>query len=125
MTKHILLVDDDEMIREVAQLALGMVGGWQVTTASSGEEGLAAAGTVSPDAILLDVMMPGLDGPSTFQRLQDVPGTRAIPVVLLTAKVQPAERRRWLELGVAGVLAKPFDPMTLSTQVAEVLGWPV
>lgn len=123
MTKHILLVDDDEMIREVAQLALGLVGGWQVTTASSGEEGLAVAGTISPDAILLDVMMPGLDGPSTFGRLQNDPVTRAIPVVLLTAKVQPAERRRWLELGVAGVLAKPFDPMTLSSQLAELLGW--
>jgi CheY-like chemotaxis protein len=123
VTKHILLVDDDEMIREVAQLALGLVGGWQVTTASSGEEGLAVAGTISPDAILLDVMMPGLDGPSTFGRLQHDPVTRAIPVVLLTAKVQPAERRRWLELGVAGVLAKPFDPMTLSSQLAELLGW--
>jgi CheY-like chemotaxis protein len=123
VTKHILLVDDDEMIREVAQLALGLVGGWQVTTASSGEEGLAVAGTISPDAILLDVMMPGLDGPSTFGRLQNDPVTRAIPVVLLTAKVQPAERRRWLELGVAGVLAKPFDPMTLSSQLAELLGW--
>jgi CheY-like chemotaxis protein len=123
VTKHILLVDDDEMIREVAQLALGLVGGWQVTTASSGEEGLAVAGTISPDAILLDVMMPGLDGPSTFGRLQNDPVTRTIPVVLLTAKVQPAERRRWLELGVAGVLAKPFDPMTLSSQLAELLGW--
>jgi two-component system alkaline phosphatase synthesis response regulator PhoP len=100
-----------------------MVGGWQVTTASSGEEGLAAASRVAPDAILLDVMMPGLDGPSTFGRLQENSETAAIPVVLLTAKVQPSERQQWLDLGVAGVQAKPFDPMTLPAELAELLGW--
>jgi len=82
---------------------------------------LAVAGP--PDAILLDVMMPTMDGPTTFARLQADARTRNVPVVLLTAKVQPAERRRWDRLGVAGVLAKPFDPLELPGQIADLLGW--
>jgi len=75
------------------------------------------------DAILLDVMMPGLDGPTTVGRLQADPQTRDIPVILLTAKVQPADRERFEALGVAAVLAKPFDPMTLPGQISDALGW--
>ena len=74
-----------------------------------------------PDAILLDVMMPGIDGPTTFKRLQDDPRTRGIPVILLTAKVQAADRHHFEKLGVAGMLTKPFDPMALSGQVAAIL----
>ncbi|HET6231858.1 MAG TPA: response regulator [Longimicrobiaceae bacterium] len=121
--KRILVVDDEDDIREVAQLSLEMVGGWEVLTASSGAEALRRAAEERPDAILLDVMMPGMDGPTTFQQLRGDPATAAIPVILLTAKVQPADRRRFVDLGVAGVLAKPFDPMELAAQVSEALGW--
>lgn len=121
--RRILLIDDDEGIREVAQASLELVGGYHVTTAGSGQEGLEVARTSPYDAILLDVMMPGLDGPATFARLQDQAATRHIPVVLLTAKTQEADRRRFGRLGVTGVLTKPFDPMTLPGQVAMVLGW--
>ena len=123
MTARILVVDDDDAIREVAQTSLELVGGWQVDCASSGADALTIARQNQPDAILLDVMMPAMDGPTTFGRLQADPRTRSIPVVLLTAKVQGSERRRWESLGVAGVLAKPFDPMTLPKEVAELLGW--
>ncbi len=121
--RRILVVDDDDSIREVAQMSLEMVGGHDVITASCGSEGLARAREERPDAILLDVMMPDLDGPTTFQRLQADSATRDIPVVLLTAKLQPADRARFSQLGVRAVLAKPFDPLRLAGDVAEVLGW--
>ena len=84
-------------------------------------EGIAKAILERPDAILHDVTMPGIDGPTTFGRLQAEPATREIPVILLTAKAQGAELRHFEELGVAGVLTKPFDPMSLPERVAEVL----
>lgn len=123
MTKRVLIVDDEDDIREVAQLSLEMTAGWAVLAASSGAEGLRLARAERPDAILLDVMMPEMDGPATFERLQADPETRSIPVVLLTAKVQAGDQRRLAELGVAGVLSKPFDPMQLASDVARVLGW--
>ncbi len=123
MPKHILLVDDEDDIREVAALSLQAVGGYEVSRASSGREALELASAQRPDAVLLDVMMPDMDGPSTFARLQGDEDTRGIPVVLLTAKVQAADRRQFDDLGVAGVLSKPFDPLQLSRQVADVLGW--
>jgi CheY-like chemotaxis protein len=119
----VLIVDDEDDIREVAQASLELVGGWEVLTASSGREGIERAAAERPDAILLDVMMPDLDGPSTFQHLQANPVTRDIPVLLLTAKVQTADRVHFQGLGVAGVLAKPFDPMRLASDVAAALGW--
>ncbi len=119
--KHILLVDDEDDIREVAGVSLEAVGGWRVSKASSGTEGLSKALAELPDAILLDVMMPGIDGPTTFGRLQAEPSTRGIPVILLTAKAQGADLRYFAELGVAGVLTKPFDPMSLPERVAEAL----
>lgn len=121
--RRILLVDDDDAIREVARTTLELVGGHEVATAASGTEGLEVARTYRPDVILLDVMMPGLDGPTTFTRLREQPETRDVPVILLTAKTQQADRRRFAELGVTGVLLKPFDPMALPGQVAEILGW--
>jgi CheY-like chemotaxis protein len=123
MTRRVLVVDDDDAIREVAQSSLEIVAGWEVEVASSGLQALERAVAEPPDAILLDVMMPSMDGPTTFARLQADARTRSVPVVLLTAKVQPAERRRWEQLGVAGVLAKPFDPLELPGQVADLLGW--
>jgi CheY-like chemotaxis protein len=123
ITRRVLIVDDEDDIREVAQVSLELVAGWDVSTANSGSEGLKMAATDQPDAILLDVMMPDMDGPATFQKLQADPAIRHIPVILLTAKLQPADRRRFAELGVAGVLAKPFDPLKLAGQVTEVLHW--
>jgi CheY-like chemotaxis protein len=119
--KHILLVDDETDIRDVAALSLETVGGWRVSHASDGAGGVAMARAERPDAILLDVMMPGLDGPATFACLQADPSTRDIPVILLTAKAQSADRRRFAQLGVAGTLTKPFDPMTLTDQIAAIL----
>ena len=123
MRRRVLLIDDEELIREVAEVSLAKVGGWEVITASSGEEGLGKAVAERPDAILLDVMMPGLDGPGTLARLQADPATAPIPVVFLTAKVRQSEQQQWIDLGAAGVLVKPFDPMLLANQVAELLGW--
>jgi len=120
---RVLIVDDEDDIREVAEISLEMVAGWKVLTARSGGEGLRIARADQPDAILLDVMMPDMDGPTTFQQLQADPAIRHIPVVLLTAKLQPADRMRFAELGVAGVLVKPFDPLELASQVAKALHW--
>lgn len=121
--RHILIVDDDEDIRDVARVALEVVGGWQVSMASSGSEGLQIAATQQPDAILLDVMMPDMDGIETFQKLQVNPATAQIPVILLTAKVQTSDRQRFAGLKVAGTIPKPFKTMTLADSVAKILGW--
>ncbi|MBD2481670.1 MULTISPECIES: response regulator [Planktothrix] len=121
--KHILLIDDEDDIREIAQLSLEMLGGWVVLLANSGREGIQQAQTHQPDAILLDVMMPELDGLATFQQLQANPVTQGIPVILLTAKVQSADQRNFKELGVSGLITKPFEPLALAEQVAKILGW--
>lgn len=123
MSKHILIIDNEPHIQEVTQICLETVANWQVITASSGQEGLLKAEADHPDAILLDVMMPDMDGPTTFQKLQQNPATRDIPVLFLTAKIQASDRHRYAEMGVQGVIAKPFDPMTLANQIALALGW--
>lgn len=119
--KKILLIDDEDDIREVATLTLETIAGFEVITAPNGLAGVAKAKTERPDAILLDVMMPGLDGVSTFLKLQESEATRDIPVIFMTAKVQPADRRRLADLGPKGIIAKPFDPMTLSEEVLALL----
>jgi CheY-like chemotaxis protein len=119
----ILIIDDEDDIREVAALSLESVAGWEVITANSGSQGLARAAEHRPDAILLDVMMPGMDGPTTVRELRKNPVTAKIPVLLLTAKVQASDQRRFADLGVESVLFKPFDPMTLAEQISGVLGW--
>lgn len=121
--KRILIIDDEADIREVAQVSLEMVGGWEVLTARSGGEGLALARDQRPDAILLDVMMPDMDGPTTFKKLQEDPASRGIPVVLLTAKALQPQQGPLADLEVAAVIAKPFDPMALPRQLADALGW--
>jgi len=123
MAHRILIIDDEDDIREVAAMSLETVAGWEVMVASSGAQGLSRAAMYKPDAILLDVMMPGMDGPTTFRELRKNPATAQIPVFFLTAKVQAADRRRFADLGIEAVLVKPFDPMTLSTQIASALGW--
>ena len=121
--KRILVVDNEQYIQEVAQICLETVAGWQVFTAISGSECLTKAAAAQPDAILLDVMMPDMDGLATFQKLQEDAATQNIPVILLTAKIQPADRRRYAELGIKAAIAKPFAPLQLAAQVAEALGW--
>lgn len=123
MARKILIIDDEDDIREVAALSLESVAGWEVVTASSGSQGLARAAEHQPDAILLDVMMPGMDGPTTFRELRKNPVTAKIPVLLLTAKVQNSDQRRFADLGVESVLFKPFDPLTLADQISGALGW--
>ena len=121
--RQVLVVDDDDMLREVAKVSLEMVGGWRVTTAGSGQEACRIAVADQPDALLLDVMMPGMDGPSTVLALQRDPATQDIPVIFLTAKVGGEGHAQWDDLPVVGVIPKPFDPMTLPTEVARLLGW--
>lgn len=121
--KRVLIIDDEADIREVAKMSLEAVAGWDVTTASSGPEGIEIASKLKPDAILLDYMMPGMDGPNTFQNLKAKAETDSLPVVFLTAKVQAADRQRLQQLGARGIIAKPFDPMTLADEIAAQLGW--
>jgi CheY-like chemotaxis protein len=121
--KRILIIDNEEYIREVTQICLETTAGWEVLTASSGKEGLIQAEAEQPDAILLDVMMPDMDGITTFRHLQANTATQHIPVILLTAKVQASDRRRYGELGMKATIAKPFNPTQLALQVADALGW--
>jgi CheY-like chemotaxis protein len=121
--RRVLIIDDEDDIREVASLSLEATTDWQVLTASSGLQGIKVASAEKPDAILMDVMMPEMDGPTTFKQLQLNPETAGIPVVLLTAKVQGVDQRRFAGLGVAAILFKPFDPLALATQLAAALGW--
>lgn len=118
--ERILYVEDEPDIQAVAKVALELLGGFQVQVCGNGREALAAVRDFAPDLILLDVMMPGMDGPSTLAQLRADPATAAIPVVFLTAKVQPAEVVYYQSLGALDVIAKPFDPMTLATQVKQI-----
>jgi CheY-like chemotaxis protein len=123
MSKRVLLIDDEDDIREVAGMSLETVAGWTTMAARSGREGVKIAAEQQPDAILLDVMMPDMDGPSTFRNLQGSAATKSIPVIFLTAKAQTREQRGFRELGAHGVISKPFDPLTLADQISEILGW--
>jgi CheY-like chemotaxis protein len=120
--RTVLLADDSALIRHAVQLGLSATG-WRVIIAESGIEAIELAENELPDAILLDVEMPGLDGPATLERLQAVEATRRIPVIFLTGRAEDADRHRLLALGSADVIAKPFDPMGLGDRVAETLGW--
>ena len=121
--KHILIIDDEDDIRDVAQVALETVGGWQVSTASSGSDGLAQMQATLPDAVLLDVMMPDMDGVDVFKRMQADPNTQTIPVILMTAKTQATDQQRFLNLGVTAIITKPFKAMLLVEQIAAILNW--
>ena len=121
--RHILLIDDEEDIREVAAMSLETVAGWRVSCASSGAEGIKLAEENMPDAILLDVMMPDHDGPQILRLLRQNAKTKSIPVLFLTAKVQAIERQRLDDIGASGTLAKPFDPIKLANQISQTLGW--
>lgn len=118
--QRILYVEDEPDIQAVAKLALEMVGGFTVKVCSSGQEALGEVAAFAPDMILLDVMMPGMDGPSTLKALRALPAAAAIPVAFMTAKVQPQEIAQFRALGALDVIAKPFDPMTLPARVREI-----
>lgn len=123
MSKRLLVIDDEHPLRRVIQLTLKMTAGWEVLTASSGQEGIETAATEQPDAIILDVMMPEMDGLTTLTYLRANQLTQDIPIILLTAKVQVAEQQPFMQSGVAAVIVKPFDPTTLASQIAQILGW--
>jgi DNA-binding response OmpR family regulator len=117
---RLLIVDDEDDIRLIARMSLERIGGWEVLDAGSAEAAVAAARSGPLDAVLLDVMMPGVDGPGTLELLRPVIGADT-PVIFLTAKTQTADRERLSDLGAAGLIAKPFDPMTLPDEVSARL----
>ena len=117
----VLIIDDEEDVRYIARISLGRVEGMTVLEASSGEEGLAVARAEAPDCILLDVMMPDMDGEATLDALRQDPATSSIPVVFLTAVVMTEDIRRLKALGAQGVIRKPFDPRSLGRTLREVL----
>jgi CheY-like chemotaxis protein len=118
----ILHIDDEPDIREITALALGIDPGIDLTSCASGQAGLEElAGGLRPDAILLDVMMPGLDGPGTLEQVRTLPGFAHTPVIFMTARAQAQEQARFIGLGAVGVIIKPFDPMTLAGQVRDIL----
>jgi len=117
----VLMIDDEPDIRQVGRMSLKAVGKWQVVLANSGAEGVDAASREQPDVILLDVMMPGMDGPTTFARLKEQTTTAHIPVIFMTAKAQHHEIEHYLSLGAAGVIGKPFDPMTLPKEITRIV----
>jgi CheY-like chemotaxis protein len=114
---RVLHIDDEPDIREVVEISLGLDPTFAVRSCASGSDAIAATADWSPDVILLDVMMPEMDGPMTFARLRERPQTAEVPVVFMTARAQATELDRFLSLGAAGVIAKPFDPMTLAALV--------
>ncbi len=123
MSKNILIVDDEADVRAIAQLGLEMGAGWHVLTASSGREALNLAATHQPDAILLDMMMPDMDGRATLNNLKANPLTELIPVILITAKAQSNNRDVFDGLDVTAIFAKPFRPLNLAQQISDALGW--
>ncbi|AKG20084.1 response regulator [Calothrix sp. 336/3] len=120
-SKQILVIDDEDDIRQLIQTCLEIMGGWKVLTATSGNQGLLLAQSSQPDAILLDVMMPYMDGLTTFEKLQANQITKHIPVILLTARGRTNNERLFKDIDVKGIISKPFNPQKLAIQVAAAL----
>jgi CheY-like chemotaxis protein len=118
--QRILLVEDDPDIQIVVSMALADIGGFNVEVCASAAEALQAAPRFAPDLILLDVMMPGMDGPTALAALRRLPATGQTPVLFMTAKIQPQELAHYKALGALGVISKPFDPTTLAERVREI-----
>lgn len=121
--KKILIVDDEEHLRELVQLCIEDLAGWDTLVAGSGKECLEILETEKPNAILLDVSMPEMDGLVVCEYLQSNPITRSIPVILLTARVLPRDLAKFTQMGIAGIIPKPFQPVTLTQEVTNILGW--
>lgn len=122
-TKRILVIDDEPGIRQVIQVAFKAITSWEVLAADSCQAGLTLAETEQPDAILLDVMMPEMDGVTALQQMQANPALQSIPTILLTAKVQAKERERFAQLPIAGIITKPFKAQDLIRQIRLLLNW--
>lgn len=118
--KRILMIEDEPDIRAVAELALEAIGGFELTACESGQQGLEQIDACQPQLIVLDVMMPGMDGPATLKAIRRLPGYASTPAVFMTAKVQSDEVQNYLALGAAGVIPKPFDPLSLADQIREI-----
>ncbi|MCP8897841.1 response regulator [Gilvimarinus xylanilyticus] len=116
----ILYVEDEPDIRAIAELALETVGDFTLLSCESGRQALKTAEQQHPDLILLDVMMPEMDGPEVLQKLRELPGFELIPAVFMTAKVQPGEVAEYINMGAVDVIAKPFDPLTLAVQIQDI-----
>lgn len=123
MPKRILLIDDEIPLRRIVELTLYLTAGWEVLAVGSGQEGLQQAEIEQPDAILLDLMMPDMDGMTTLSRLKENTATQHIPVIVMTAKVQALYQFEYRQLGIAAIFIKPFEPTTLVQQVKAALGW--
>ena len=121
MSKSILIIDDEEDVKEIAQMGLEMAANWNVITASSGKEGLSLAQSNQPEVILLDLMMPDWDGKETLKQLKANQNTANIPVILMTAKTQSAIAPELTELDLAGIITKPFRPLQLPEQINQIL----
>jgi CheY-like chemotaxis protein len=119
--RRIMIVDDDEDICRVTELAMRRIGGWEVVSVTSGEEALLRGRDERPDVILLDATMPGLDGPATLAKLRKEPTTAAIPVIFLTARVQRHDLARYRALGACGVIQKPFDAAALPEEIRRIV----
>jgi CheY-like chemotaxis protein len=119
--QKVMIADDDEDIRLVCELAVRRIGHWDVTLAATGEEALEGARSEQPDVILLDVMMPEMDGPTTLAMLREDPATAGIPVIFLTAKAQKHEVERYLALGATGVIVKPFEVESLADEIRRIV----
>lgn len=122
-TKRVLVIDDEPGIRQIVEISIKAIMDWEVVVAASGQEGVALAEAAQPDAILLDVMMPGMDGLTTLQRMQANPATQQIPTILLTAKAQPSEQEKFSQLPIAGIITKPFKAADLVRQMRSILHW--
>lgn len=117
--KKILYVEDEEDIQAIAKIALEDIGNFTVKSCGSGQEALAVVEAFNPDLVLLDVMMPGLDGPATLRELRKLSTMKKVPIIFMTAKIQDSEVEQYRKLGVLDVLPKPFDPMTLADTIRQ------
>jgi two-component system, OmpR family, response regulator len=117
----VLLIDDEEDIRKIGRLSLEAVGKFETVVAATAAEGIALAKASPPDLILMDMMMPGMDGLAALAELQATPGLASVPVLFMTAKVQREEIEHYVSVGAIGVIQKPFDPMTLPAEIRKIL----
>jgi len=123
MSKRILVIDDEESLRDLACTCLEDLGGWEAIPAQSGHDGLLQAQENVFDAILLDVSMPDMDGFQFYEQIKAHPKTHEIPIILLTAKVLPSDHKRFAQLDIAGIITKPFNPVLICQQIAQILNW--
>lgn len=117
---RILYLEDEPDIQAIAQIALESVGGFEIKTCSTGEEVLDSAVSFAPDLLLFDVMVPGMDGPTTLKAIREIPELSSVPAIFMTAKIQPDEILQYKDLGAIEVIAKPFDPMKLADEIRDI-----